>query len=163
VSARIVPGRRQCGFTLIEVVITATILAVLALGALPMVELSVKRSREIEFREALREIRTAIDAYKRAVDEGRVVRLANETGYPKTLRLLVDGVPDVKTPAKTKIYFLRRLPRDPFAAREVDPDESWGKRSYASPPDAPQEGDDVYDVYSLSADIGLNGVPYRLW
>ncbi|MEI6719584.1 MAG: hypothetical protein WCO67_02380 [Betaproteobacteria bacterium] len=146
-----------------EVVITATILAVLALGALPMAELSVKRTREIEFRESLREIRTAIDAYKRAVDEGRVVRLANETGYPKTLRLLVDGVPDIKTPDKAKIYFLRRLPRDPFAARGVDAEESWGKRSYASPPDAPQEGDDVYDVYSLSADIGLNEVPYRLW
>jgi general secretion pathway protein G len=154
---------RERGFTLIEVVITAAILALLATAALPMSELAVKRTREIQLYDALRELRTGIDAYKRAVDEGRVTRLANESGYPKSLQLLVDGVLDAKSPSKARIYFLRRIPREPFADRKLAPADTWGKRSYASPADAPQEGEDVYDVYSLSADVGLNGVDYRLW
>jgi general secretion pathway protein G len=154
---------RARGFTLIEVVITAAILAVLASAALPMSELALKRTREIQLYDALRDIRTAIDAYKRAVDEGRVTRLANESGYPKSLEILVEGAPDAKSPSKARIYFLRRIPREPFAERGLAPAETWGKRSYSSPADAPQEGADVYDVYSLSADVGLNGVAYRLW
>jgi general secretion pathway protein G len=159
---RIIPARER-GFTLMEVVVTATILAVLATAALPMSELAVKRTREMQLYDALREIRTGIDAYRRAADEGRVARLANESGYPRTLQLLVEGVPDAKSASKTKIFFLRRIPRDPFAERKLAPADTWGKRSYASPADAPQEGEDVYDVYSLSGDVGLNGVDYRLW
>jgi general secretion pathway protein G len=162
-NAGISAPARVHGFTLIEVVITATILAVLATAALPMSELAVKRAREMQLYDALRDIRSAIDAYKRAADEGRVKRLANESGYPRTLQLLVDGVPDVNSPSKAKIYFLRRIPREPFAERGLAPEDTWGKRSYASAADAPQEGEDVYDVYSLSADVGLNGVAYRLW
>ncbi len=160
------PGRilpRQRGFTLMEVVITAAILAVLATAALPMSELAVKRAKEIQLYDALREIRTAIDAYKRAVDDGRIARLANESGYPKSLQMLVEGVADAKSPSKAKIYFLRRIPREPFADRKLAAADTWGKRSYSSPADAPREGDDVYDVYSLSEDAGLNGVPYGLW
>ncbi len=157
-------GRAQAGFTLIELLITATIVAILASVALPLAELNVKRTRENELRAALREIRNAIDAYKQAVDEGRVTRLADASGYPTRLELLVEGVEDARSSKKAKIHFLRRLPRDPLHA---DPQtaaaQTWGKRAYDSPHDAPQEGRDVYDVYSLSNAEGMNGIPYRQW
>jgi len=112
----------------------------------------------------LREIRDAIDAYKQASDDGRIVKIVGTTGYPKTLDVLVDGIDDSKSPTKAKIYFMRRLPRDPFSSNPaLSPAATWGKRSYASPPDSPQDGDDVYDVYSLARGVGLNGVPYREW
>jgi general secretion pathway protein G len=157
-------NRAQAGFTLIELLITATIVAILASVALPLAELNVKRARENELRAALREIRNAIDAYKQAVDEGRVTRIADASGYPSNLELLVDGVDDARSPKKTKIYFLRRLPRDPLHADPQTPAaQTWGKRAYDSPHDAPQEGRDVYDVYSLSTADGMNGIPYRQW
>lgn len=144
--------------------ITLAIMALLATAVLPLAEISVQRQKEQELRIALREIRTAIDAYKKASDEGRVVRSGFSSGYPRSLSVLVDGVPDAKNPAGNKIYFLRRLPRDPFfAENHADAAETWGKRSYASDPLAPREGDDVFDVYSLSDKKGLNGAPYRKW
>ena len=156
--------RSPSGFTLIELVITVAIVALLASVALPVTELAVQRGKEQELRRALREIREAIDSYKQAADEGRVRRSINESGYPKTLELLVEGVEDEKSPKKDKIYFLRRLPRDPFG---TDPDVSagatWGKRSYASPPDDPRDGDDIFDVYSRATGKGINGQPYREW
>jgi general secretion pathway protein G len=156
------PGAR--GFTLIELVITVAIVALLATVALPMVELAVKRSKEQELRAALRDIRTGIDAYKKAWDEGRIQKRVDDSGYPKSLDLLAEGVDDFKSPTKAKIYFLRRIPRDPFSADSSGPPSaSWGKRSYKSPPDEPSEGEDVFDVYSLSSGVGLNGVPYREW
>ena len=87
-----------------------------------------------------------------------------DSGHPKSLEILVEGVEDAKSPKRSKIYFLRRIPRDPMAldTRSAAAD-TWGKRAYKSPPDDPQEGDDVYDVYSLSKKVGLNGVPYREW
>ena len=155
---------RPIGFTLIEMVITVAIVGILASAALPLTELSVKRAKEQQLQEALRQIRTALDDYKLAADEGRIARSDLETGYPKSLVLLVDGVSDQKSPDRKKIYFLRRLPRDPFATDAALPAaQTWGKRAYASPPDAPREGEDVYDVYSLSSGLGINGVRYRDW
>ena len=153
-----------CGFTLIELVITVAILAILACAALPINELVVQRSKEQDLRRSLREIREAIDAYKQASDEGRVARRVGDSGYPKRLEDLVEGVDDQKSPKKERMYFLRRMPRDPLASDpNVGPAASWGKRSYASPPDDPREGDDVYDVFSLATGTGINGRPYREW
>jgi general secretion pathway protein G len=151
------------GFTLVELVVTVAIVGVLATVTLPLAQLTVQRQKEQELRVALRQIREAIDAYKRAADEGRVARRADESGYPRTLQTLVAGVEDAKQLDRRKIYFLRRLPRDPFADAAADPAQTWGKRSYASPPETPSEGTDVYDVYSLAAGTGLNGIPYRSW
>jgi general secretion pathway protein G len=152
------------GFTLIELVITVAIVAVLASVALPLNELVVQRAKEQDLRRALRDVREAIDAYKQASDEGRIQKKVGESGYPRELAELVAGVEDQKDPKKKRIYFLRRLPRDPFAAdADMAPVETWGLRSYASPPDEPKEGEDVYDVFSRSQRSGLNGRPYREW
>ena len=152
------------GFTLIELVVTVAIIALLASIALPLGELTVQRTREQELRQALRQIRGAIDDYKKASDEGRVAKAADASGYPPSLEVLVDGVADARDPGKRRIYFLRRLPRDPFhetgAARAS---ETWGLRSYDSPPDSPRPGKDVFDVYSTSPATGINGVAYRDW
>lgn len=154
---------RARGFTLIEMVITVAIMAILATAALPLTELTVKRSKEQELRASLRQVRDAIDEYKRAYDEGRIKRSPDETGYPKTLMLLVEGADDIRSPTPKKIYFLRRIPRDPFAENGVAAEESWGLRSYASSAAEPQPGDDVYDIFSLSNDKGMNGIAYREW
>ena len=158
-----IPARRG-GFTLIELVVTLLIVGLLAAAAVPLVELTVKRNRERELRAALREIRTAIDAYKRASDEGRILKLAQQSGYPPKLALLIEGVPDLRSPERRSIYFLRRLPRDPtFPDQGAPAENTWGKRSYASPPDRPDEGDDVFDVYSRAEGNALNGTPYKTW
>jgi general secretion pathway protein G len=157
-------GTRDGGFTLIELVITVAILGLLATMAMPLVELGARRAKEQELRLGLRELRDAIDAYKAAVGAGQVVIDMNQSGFPPTLRALVEGVEDASSPQPRRIYFLRRVPRDPFYPDPTVPaDESWGLRSYASPPDSPQPGDDVFDVYSYSRGVGLNGIPYRDW
>jgi general secretion pathway protein G len=145
------------GFTLIELMITLTILALLASVALPLAEVAVQRNKEKDLRHALREIREAIDAYKHAADDGRIERAADGSGYPPTLAALAEGVPDKRKTDGSKLYFLRRVPADPLGG------EDWGLRSYASPAAQPQPGKDVYDVYSRSEDTGLNGVPYKQW
>ncbi len=153
----------RSGFTLIELVVTVAILAVLASAALPLAQLTVQRAKENELRSALRQIRDAIDAYKQASDDGRIARRADRSGYPPNLTVLVEGVRDARGQQEHQIYFLRRLPRDPFAASDLAPHETWGRRSYDSPADEPRAGDDVFDVYSRAAGSGINGIPYRQW
>lgn len=161
-GARIAPG-----FTLIELMAVLAILAILAAAAFPLARVAAQHSKEQELRYNLRQLREGIDAYKRAAEEipPRIERKVGDSGYPKSLDDLVKGVEDVRDPNlnKSKIYFMRRIPRDPMAAPGVAAAESWGKRSYASPPDDPREGDDVFDVYSRSDGIGLNGIAYRQW
>jgi general secretion pathway protein G len=152
------------GFTLIELVVTAAIVSVLALAVLPFAETAARRAKESELRSALREIRGALDAYRKAWDEGRIERKLDDSGFPPTLEALVEGVRDARDARGRRIYFLRRLPRDPFAAdAALGAADSWGKRSYASPPDFPAEGADVFDVYSRAEGMGLNGIAYRQW
>lgn len=149
---------------MIELIVTLAIMAVLVTVAVPMVQIGQQRYKERELRTALAEIREALDAYKRAADQGRVVVRIGESGYPQNLDQLVEGVVDQRSPNGQKMYFLRRLPVDPMATEVyAKPAQSWQTRSYASPPDAPEEGEDVFDVYSRSEKLGLNGIPYREW
>lgn len=155
---------RRNGFTFVELLVSLAIIAALASIAYPLAELKKQRQREQELKLALREIRSALDAYKQAADEGRVQRTGGSSGYPRTLQELVEGVENVKDPQRRMLYFLRRIPRDPMYPDLTAPAHvTWSKRSYASPPDRPAEGADVFDVYSKSADVGLNGVPYKEW
>ena len=154
------------GFTFIELVLTLALLAVMATVALPMSQLVHQRRQEQVLADALREIRQALDAYRRAVDQGRIALRTGESGFPPNLAVLVEGVVDERSPTRQRIYFLRRLPRDPLATdadADVDAANTWGQRSHDSPPDEPREGRDVFDVYSRAQGRGLNGVPYRQW
>ncbi|MBV8307996.1 MAG: type II secretion system protein [Gammaproteobacteria bacterium] len=156
---------RTRGFTLIELVITLAIIGLLATAALPLAQLVAKREKEAQLRSALHEIRGGLDAYRLAAQTGHIKQELGASGYPPDLKSLYAGVDDQSNPVSgVKLYFLRRIPRDPFFPDGTVPgEESWGLRSYQSPPDDPQPGDDVYDVHSLSTDKGLNGVPYRDW
>lgn len=155
---------RSQGFSYIEVLFTVAIVAVMATAVMPYMEKNLQRQQEQALRDGLRQIRSAIDAYKLAVEQGQITVPADASGYPPTLDVLVDGVVDATDPAKSRLYFLRRLPRDPFFPNKTVPAaQSWGLRSYDSPPDNPQPGRDVFDVFSRSELVGLNGVPYREW
>jgi len=139
------------------------ILAVLATVVIPMAEVSAKRAKELELRRALREIRTAIDHYKedfdRAVAEKKIITSINETGYPESLEALVEGN-DWGGLYPYKRKYLRRIPKDPFD----EYDEGWGLRSYEDDPDSTvYSGNDIYDVYSQSQGIALDGTPYNTW
>ena len=149
--------RKTSGFTLIEMLIAVAIVALLATVALPLAEVTVQRGKEQQLRSALRELRGAIDAYKRAFDEGRIAKEIDKSGYPPSLNVLVEGVADATNPKGAKIYFLRRIPPDPVSG------EDWGLRSYESSYDEPKPGKDVFDVYSVSDAVGINGVKYREW
>jgi len=145
------------GFTLIELLITVAIIGLLASVALPLAEVTVQRGKEADLRRSLRDVRGAIDAYKRASDDGAIEKALNKSGYPPTLAALVEGAVDKRDPKGARIYFLRRVPVDPVSGQE------WGLRSYASPADAPSPGQDVFDVYSRSEHAGLNGIAYSDW
>jgi general secretion pathway protein G len=151
------------GFTLIELVISLAILALIATMAMPMGEVIVQRNKEQDLRHALRQIRTSIDAYKQAYDDGHMVKKVDETGYPPSLAVLEEGVVDAKSPEEKKMYFIRRIPRDPFAPTDIPAIETWQLRSYDSSATDPHSGDDVFDVYSQAQGNGLNGIPYKDW
>ena len=163
------PRRNQQlkGFTLIELIVTVTIVAILASVAMPMLQMSVQRNKEHELRANLRQIREAIDAYKKASDEGRIKKNIEESGYPPNLEILVNGVVDEKDINKNKLKFLRIIPLDPMTiATDKNIDDlpnNWGLRSYASEASDPEQGADVFDVYSLSQQIGINGIAYAKW
>jgi general secretion pathway protein G len=142
--------------------VVIAVLGVLAALAMPLAEVTVQRERERELKRALWDIRDAIDAYKRAADAGNLVKAAGASGYPPSLAVLTQGVPDAKA-AGARLVFLRRIPRDPFAEDGVPAEQSWRLRSYASDADNPQPGVDVYDVASRSKQLGLNGVPLKDW
>jgi general secretion pathway protein G len=161
--ARLMRSHKR-GYSLVELLVVVSIVSVLAMIGLPVSELAHKRTQEEELRQSLRDIRSALDAYKKAVDTGHIARAVGASGYPPNLGALVDGVPDVQSPRNDKLFFLRRLPRDPFAANEiVNAADTWGLRSYDSTAQSPSVGKDVYDVYSKSSESGMNGVPYRQW
>lgn len=156
--------RRIAGFSLIELLAVVAIMGVLASIGMPLAELAQQRTKEESLRRSLREIRDALDAYKRLTDEGRIERDAGGSGYPPKLELLESGVKDARSPQGAKLYLLRKLPRDPFASAEVQPDSvTWALRSYASSRGDPKSGVDVYDVRSKSTATGLNGIPYQQW
>lgn len=154
--------RAARGFTLIEMLVVLAMLGVLASAARPLLELSVQRHRETELRQGLRTLREALDTYKRGVDGGSIAQSADASGYPPRLQVLVDGVPDAKSPDR-KIYLLRRLPRDPFAPADQPAAETWGLRAYDSPPGEPRAGKDVFDVFSRSERTALDGTRLKDW
>ncbi len=144
--------------------VTLVLLAILGMAALPLAEATKRRADEAELRRALTTIRAGLDAYKAASDAGRVDSAVGKSGYPPNLGVLVDGVEDKSVGAGGKLYFLRRIPRDPFCHCEGrSPEETWETRSYDSDPQAFASGEDVYDVRSYSHKEGLNGIPYNEW
>jgi len=155
--------RRMHGFSLIEVVLTLALLGLLASMAAPLTETVVRRGKEQQLREALYQIRDAIDAYKRAFDAGYIEKRVDSSGYPPNLQMLVEGVRDVRSAKGAKFYFLRRIPHDPLVAAKDEDEGGWGLRAYDSSPDNPRDGEDVFDVYSRARGKGLNNIPYGQW
>ena len=160
-----IEGRRaERGFTLVEMVITVAIVGVLASAAMPLASLVSQRNKEQDLRQSLLQIRQAIDDHRKAFDSGKIQKGIGDSGFPKSLKDLTEGVVDQTSTDKKRIRFLRRIPRDPlYPDPSVPPEETWGLRSYESPPDDPSPGNDVFDVYSLDKGVGLNGIPYSKW
>jgi general secretion pathway protein G len=149
---------RQAGFTLAELVMVSAVLVLLAAIAMPVVKFTTRRMKEMELRQDLREMRAAVDEFKRYSDMGLIPVDLGTDGYPAKLDVLVDGV-ELAGQVDKKLKLLRRIPIDPMTG-----EKEWGLRSYQDEADATSwGGENVYDVYSLSKGVGLNGVPYREW
>ncbi len=154
--------RLERGYSFIELVIVTTIILILASAAMPLAKVTIRRQKEGELRRTLRELRTAVDKYKDAVDAGLIggvdVRVGSE-GYPPDLETLVEGVPVVNDQSGRKLKFLRRIPADPMTG-EAD----WGMRSYQDDADSTTwGGQNVYDVYTKFDGTALDGTKYRDW
>ncbi len=150
--------RNKAGVTLIELIVTMAIISVLAVGIIPLSQVSYKRTKEIELKRNLRIIRKALDKYKLTSDEYKLAKQVSDSGYPKQLDVLVEGV-DLGGEIQFKKKFLRRIPKDPMTE-----DGQWGLRSYFDEPDSDMwGGQDVYDVYTKSDQTALDGTLYREW
>jgi len=146
------------GFTLLEMLVTLTVLMILASAVMPMARNGLRRQKELELRRDLREMRLAIDTYKANVDQQKIKAPAQENnGYPESLEKLVEG--ETMMGKTTKMRFLRRIPEDPFTGKA-----EWGMRSITDDPASTGwGGGNVYDVYSLAPGKGSNEIPYREW
>ena len=150
---------RQGGFTLLELVVTATVLLILASATVPLVKNGLRRQQELELRRSLREMRMAIDDYKKQAEQQKIKAPPAEANfYPASLEILVEGVPATGSISR-KVRFLRRIPVDPFTGKA-----EWGMRNTADDANSTSwGGGHVYDVYSLSQGTGMNGIPYKEW
>ena len=150
---------RQRGFTLLELVVTATVLMILASATVPLAKNGLRRQQELELRRSLREMRMAIDDYKKQAEQQKIKAPPAEANfYPASLELLVEGVPATGSISR-KVRFLRRIPVDPFTGKA-----EWGMRNTADDANSTSwGGGHVYDVYSLSQGTGMNGIPYKEW
>lgn len=150
--------RGQAGYTLAELVMVAAVMVILAGAALPAVKFTARRTKEMELRHHLRTMREAIDTYKRFSDMGLLPVDVGAEGYPAELEDLVEGV-EIAGQIDRKLKLLRRIPVDPMTG-----EAEWGMRSFQDEPDSTSwGGENVFDVYSESSGVGLNGVPYREW
>lgn len=155
-------GAVERGYTFVELLVVTALVAVLASAVMPLARVTLQRQKEVELRRTLRELRTAIDHYKDAADQGLIaateLKVGNE-GYPTTLDVLVEGVPATGNIKDRKLKFLRRIPIDPMTGTT-----DWGKRSYQDDPDSRSwGGQNVYDVYTTNDGVALDGSKYKDW
>jgi general secretion pathway protein G len=156
--------RLDRGVTLIELTVTVALVGLLAWVTVPLFEVTSTRVKEVELRSALRQIRTALDAYKAAADGGTISKTVTESGYPPSLELLTQGIEMQRSLGAKRVVFLRQIPRDPFFPdQSIPPAKQWATRAYGDAFEESQTGADVFDVSSRSNRIALNGTPYREW
>lgn len=156
----------MAGLTLVELLVVLVILSILATAALPYAEVTVRREKELELRQSLRQVRSALDAFHEDWKTGKLPKTgdaASDDGYPKTLQVLVEGVDSAQAKA-SKLRYLRRIPRDPFGDASRPPAEQWALRGYQDEADTLSwNGKDVYDIRSASADTAIDGTRYKDW
>lgn len=159
-------SKTQTGLTLTELMITLAVLSILAAAALPYAEVTIKRSKELELRRSLREVRTAIDRFNEDWRNGLILKSADGVsinGFPKNLEILVEGIETGKPEIPVRRY-LRRIPRDPFGNPDYQSIDHWRIRGYQDEPDGIiWGGEDVYDIHSLSENEALDGTYYKEW
>jgi general secretion pathway protein G len=153
---------QESAFSFVELLVVTALIGILASAVMPLAHVAMQRTREVELRRTLRELRTAIDHYKDAADQGMIaateLKLGNE-GYPPTLAVLVEGVRAAGDATNRKLKFLRRIPIDPITGSK-----EWGMRSYQDGPDARSwGGQNVYDVFTMSSGTALDGTKYKDW